>query len=350
MPEVRRQEFPEILDYVIQVSSGTAHKMSRDVSIMRKIQDEAEIKREYARLKERFKDIEEEEVAFDAQGYEDYSSGYWDSDWVYEYEDPDGIGEIYEKAAGLVERCVNDGFYETALELFGLMEETEAWVSDDGEGFSIDLEEMENENLISINTRTLKKSVLYGAYKTARPEERPQVLYDYVTTPFFSDMKLEEILPMGKDDLPDLDAFMEAWIKFLSGKPGDRAGRLLREAVLFQKKGDELTDAALKTAASHPSCCLAVMEYFQERKDTGRQLLTEKKALGLIDKKYKIRGDIALKLAAALGEVKESGEETGAVERTLLGYRNEFPRQSSFHEALREFGMPDLRKKAAARR
>ncbi len=38
------------------------------------------------------------------------------------------------------------------------MEETEAWVSDGGEGFSIDLEEMENENLISINTRTLKKA------------------------------------------------------------------------------------------------------------------------------------------------------------------------------------------------
>ncbi|MCI8887599.1 MAG: hypothetical protein HFG70_05880 [Hungatella sp.] len=155
---------------------------------------------------------------------------------------------------------------------------------------------------------------------------------------------------MGKEDLPDLDAFMEAWMEFLSGKPGDKAGRLLCEAVLLQKEGDELTDTALKTAASHPSCCLAVMEYFQERKDTDQQLLTGKKALGFIDKKYKILGDIALKMAEALGEVKESREETGAVERTLLGCRNEFPRQSSFHEALREFGMPDLRKKAAARR
>lgn len=55
-------------------------------------------------------------------------------------------------------------------------------------------------------------------------------------------------------------------------------------------------------------------------------------------------------LAAALGEVKESQGEAGAKRRLLLGYREEFPRHSSFHQELRAYGMPDTRKGAAKQR
>ena len=49
-------------------------------------------------------------------------------------------------------------------------------------------------------------------------------------------------------------------------------------------------------------------------------------------------------LVAALGEVKESLGEKFAKEKILQKYREEFPRHSSFHGALRANGMRDSRK------
>ena len=205
VPEESRKEFLEIMDQVKQIhmdkdSSKNAVQMARD-------QDQAEVKQEYARLRKEFARIQEEEVTFHAEGYEDYSSGCWDSDWAYEYEDPDGIGQAYEEAARLVERCVNDGFYQLALDTFELMTDTEAWVDDGGDNFEIGLDEMINEHLISIDTDALKKSVLYGVYQNTSPQKRPESLYSYMVLPFFHSVKLEEILSMGKEELPDSSRF-----------------------------------------------------------------------------------------------------------------------------------------------
>ena len=144
IPEVQRAEFIDILKEI------TAHKNDQTeensfVSKARK-QDEAEINKEYIRLEEQFAKIQEEELCLYAEGYEDYSSGYWDSDWVYEYEDTQGIGKIFEDASRLLLRSVNDRCYGTAIKLFDLLTETEVLVEDQGDCFTLSLEEMIDEN------------------------------------------------------------------------------------------------------------------------------------------------------------------------------------------------------------
>ena len=297
VPERNRTDFLEFMNQVGQTVPFESGK-KKDVSMAR-AQDEAEIKKEYARLKRQFKRIEEEELMFHAQGYEDYSSGYWDSDWVYEYEDPDGICEIYGDAARFVERCINDGFCQTALKVFDLMTDTEVWASDGGDGFELGLEEMIDEKLLSINTDSLKKSVLYGVYHNTPSKNRPQVFFDYVTRHFFQDTKIEDVLSMGREELPDSSGFMEGWIAFLTEHPGEVAGKFLCEAVLYQKSGDEIMEAARKAARCHPSLLLAAMEHFEERKDIQRQLAMGKEALELVDGRYVLRSRIALKTAEA---------------------------------------------------
>lgn len=297
VPKENRKEFLEIMDQV--KNTCVAEGGGKSAAKMAASQDKSEVKREYARLKKQFDQIQEGEVFFHAQGYEDDSSSYWDRDWVYEFEDPYKIGKTYEAAARLVERCVNDGFYKTALNIFELMTDTEAGVSDGGDGFEIDFDEMIRERLISIDTDALKKSVLYGVYQNTSPKERPEVLYSYVILPFFRGVKLEEILSMGKTELPGSSRFVEEWIGFLTDKPGDVAGQFLRDAVLYQKSGDEMMEAARKGAKCHPSLLAAVLEYFEEKQDTSRQLALGQEALGLVEEKYKVRGQIALSTAQA---------------------------------------------------
>ena len=94
--EENREEFLAMIEQAGKTQPS--EKESKDTSQRMKALDKAEVKKEYARLKKQFLRIQEKEIIFLAEGYEDYSSGYWDSDWVYEYEDPFGIGKTYEEA------------------------------------------------------------------------------------------------------------------------------------------------------------------------------------------------------------------------------------------------------------
>lgn len=295
--ETDREGFLEILN---QVGEHVSSQRKRgNTAYMAKTQDKAEVEREYARLKKQFNAIEEEELMFDAQGYEDYSSGYWDSDWIYEYEDPHGIGETYEDGAKLIERCVNDGFYKIALEIFDLMIGTEVFADDGGDPFEMGFEEMIHEKLVSVNLDLLRHCVLYAAYQDTMPQKRAEVLYEYVLNPIFHGVKLEGILSMGREELPELSQFWEDWIELLTFKEGDVAGELLCEAVLYGKNREEMMAAAKKAGNTHPSLTLAVLKYLEDRHDTEKELAMGQEALKAINETYVIRSEIALKTARA---------------------------------------------------
>ena len=304
IPEVQRAEFIDILKEI------TAHKNDQTeensfVSKARK-QDEAEINKEYIRLEEQFAKIQEEELCLYAEGYEDYSSGYWDSDWVYEYEDTQGIGKIFEDASRLLLRSVNDRCYGTAIKLFDLLTETEVLVEDQGDCFTLSLEEMIDENLASIDGENLAQHVLYAVYQNTEPDKRAESFYEYCTRPFFRKVRLEEILSLGSEELKGLSEFWNAWIELLIHKEGDTAGEFLRQAVLFQKDEDEMIETAQKAAKKHPSLYLAVLEYLESRGKRERQLRVGEEALEAMDKSCRLRSRAALYTAEAALEAGDT--------------------------------------------
>lgn len=62
--------------------------------------------------------IDEGEVFLDIEEYEDYSSGYWDSDWVTEYYDNQGIGDKIMSVISFAKDCVDDRRYQADAPLF----------------------------------------------------------------------------------------------------------------------------------------------------------------------------------------------------------------------------------------
>lgn len=307
VPEKQRAEFIKIMEGAAKNKTATGKEGTLEAIV--KKQDEEEIQKEYARLKEQFEKIEEEELYFYAEGYEDYSSGYWDADWVYEYEDPQGIGRIYEEAAMLLQRSVNDKCYGVAVDLFELLIGTEVSVQDQGDCFTLELKEMVDEHLTSVDCELLAQYVLYAVYQMNTAEKRPKVLYQYCTQPLFRNIQLEKVLSLGGEELEELPQFWDAWIDLLNNEEGDTAGRLLREAVLYQKNETEMIEASRKAAQKHPSLYLAVLEYLEDRHKSDRQLTVGKEAVETIDKNLKVRSEIALKTAEA---ALETGEENAA--------------------------------------
>ena len=61
-----------------------------------------------AQIKIWIQQIDEGELYLNADEYEDYSSGYWDSDLITEYYDEQGIGDKLIRCSGLQKTCVDD--------------------------------------------------------------------------------------------------------------------------------------------------------------------------------------------------------------------------------------------------
>lgn len=125
------------------------------------MQDE-KVRETLVEIKDVFAEIEDRELCLYAEGYEDYSSGYWSSDWVWEYEDRKGIRGIIENAASFAHECLNDCRYEEALSVFKLVMDTQIPVEDEcgGDSFELNLEEMKDERLVGINLQVIALDVL----------------------------------------------------------------------------------------------------------------------------------------------------------------------------------------------
>ena len=58
--------------------------------------------------------------------------------------------------------------------------------------------------------------------------------------------------------------FWDSWIRLLTDKPGDTAGKYLEEAVLYQCTREEMIETAHKAVFLHPGLYLAVIEKLAE--------------------------------------------------------------------------------------
>lgn len=303
VPEKYREEFMgQLAD--IQMMGGE-NGLEEEKQIAVRVVDEKEIQKELARIKELFVRIEDGELCINAEGYEDYSEGYWDSEWIWEYEDPDGVSRVFEDACLLIQRCINDEFYTEALEVFELMMESEIQVENDSDEFYMGLEELKEEKLVSIDLNKLALEILYAVYQTTSPKERAAELYSYISISFFRYVRLEHMLSMGRRELKGLPEFWDSWIGLLSQKDGDLEGRLLKEAVLYQKGEEGVLELARISYDKHPSMYLEALQWLQDSHDYARQLETGKEALGKINKAYVLRSEIALSTAEAAIQMQQ---------------------------------------------
>jgi len=310
VPEEKREEFIGILE---GIRGDAAGEESRPPETVMKMTDEKEIRKEFGRLAELFGRIEEGELTLHADGYEDYSRGYSDS-WVWEYEDEQAVGRVYEDAGRLIQRCVNDGVYRLAVEMFDLFSDTQATVENDWEDFEMGVQKLAQEHLAALNLENLALYALYAAYQDSEPKERAKNLYVYFSIPFFGEIHVEDMLSLGREELQDQSAFWDSWIQLLSAQAGDIPARLLREAVSYQHGEKGMLEFARLSYRTHPSLYLEALDGLERAHDYLRQLEAGQEALEKVGRKYILRSRIALKTAEAAIRLEKEEE----AERCLL--------------------------------
>lgn len=307
-PEDEWEEFIRMVDYArAGAFAGDSTKKSLPAQPAIGEREVSYIRWELTVLREQFEKISEGVATVHATEYEDFSFGFWDPDWTYEYEDTEGIGDIYEEAYDLLLYCVNAGLYEEAVELFDLIVWTNVQVEEDGEiqDTEMGLLEMQGERLVSVNCQTLFDHGIYAVYQVTEAPRRAQRVYTYATSnPFIGRVSLEEMPHVGPEELDGLPAFWASWIELLLQRTGDEEERYLEETVLHQCTEEEMVETAHRASASHPALYLAVI-----RRLRGTNLPLARRAaeaaLTDVDERYVMRGEIAL---AAAEIAMESGD------------------------------------------
>lgn len=298
IPETKRDEFfLHINDF---------HNQNDQDDILRKgicesLMNDKEVKNKVSEIYDIFNKISDRDVYISASGYEDYSNGYWQSDWIWEYEDSEGIGRIIEDAVLFAHDCMNDLRYKEALSIYKLVMNTDYPVEyeDGGDCFELSFKEMEEEGLISVNIYRLALEVLYTEYQLQTPDRRAERLYSYFNKSCFKNISIEDIFSLGREELQDMDMFLQLWIDLLMKQQGDSVLRLLNEAILLHKGLNGLKEEARRGYKEHPGLYLSAMVEYEKVHDYREVMEIGKEALDYLEIDLRIRGEIALKTSQA---------------------------------------------------
>lgn len=243
-------------------------------------------------------EIDSGELYLDTEEYEDYSGGYWDSEWITDYYDNQEIGNKIAEIIRFAKECVDNGWYQEAMRLYKwlwemLVSAEEEWAD------PIDLEQLVEEKILCTDLEKLALLTLYATYQVKKPEERAESIYMYFSIYSFKKVHIEDMLCLGRENLPDMELFWSDWIALLKSKKGDAEGRRLKEAVLYIGDLESLGKMADENYEVHPSLYLETMAEYEKIHDYMKVEETGKRAVQNIDCHLKIRSKIAWKAASA---------------------------------------------------
>ena len=283
------------------------------------------------------KKIQDGDIYFDCSYSEQYGENYW-SDYSYEYSDTYEIGEKLTIAFQVAEDLLYQKKYEEAADLYNLLigMRFQAYDSDAEETNELELEELVNEELVSLNLKQIVLNLIYAKYQASEGKERVSSLLTYLKWSISKNIKLEEFFTIGPEEIVGIDVFMKEWITFLKCEDGDLAGRLLFEACILQGDIEKLCNMAREMVQKHPVLYLRACECLINEK---REVECEKiglEAIGLLSEELIIRGkvaDLTAKVAKKLGH-KEVASEC---------YKVAFYSESTLNHYLRLFEIENYR-------
>ncbi|WP_411680054.1 hypothetical protein [Clostridium thailandense] len=290
-----------------------------------------EIIQDIKEIQEWCEKIQNGDIYFECSYSEVYGENYWRDD-SYEYRDTYEIGKKLTSAFQIAEDLLYQKEYEKAFDIYQLLIDMvfQAYDSDSEETMDLGIEELVDENLVSLNLKKIVLNLLYAKYQTSNGKDRVQGIYSYIKLNISKDIKLEEFFTVGPEELAGISVFLEEWIIFLKCEYVDLAGELLFEACMLQGGMEMLCDTAREMVQKHPILYLKACEYLI---DESKYTECEKiglEAISLLKEELVIRGKVADLTAKA-------AKELGHTEVLWKCYKAAFHSESTINHYLRLF-------------
>ena len=305
----------KLQDVILEMAKTFSDEQYRrmELLIQEQLTDDVEYKEEQLqqRMSQKFVDekmlqvktwmqqIDDGELCLDVDEYEDYSDSYWDRDWIVEYYDNQGIGDKILSIIQFAKDCVDDRRYREANDIYEWLWSMSVWTDSEFECDPVDLEVLEENDVIHADMKQLALLTLYADYQIQKPDNRAEDIYLYFSYATFKKLHIEDMFYVGRENLKGKKQFLDDWIALLQTKSGEVEARLLKEAVLNRDGIKGLIVMADKNADIHPSLYLTVMDEYFKKHDYPEIEQVGEKAIQKINRKFKIRSQVALRAAYA---------------------------------------------------
>ena len=337
MADILQKEQYTILEKLVE-EAETDNSAAENYPVMVRMSQEL-VDEKIEQIKGRMQQIDTGELYLDTESYEDYSSGYWDADWITEYYDNQGIGDKLMSMVRFAKDCVDDRRYQEAYFIYEWLWTMTVSTNSEFEE-AVDLEMLAEKKIINTDMKELALLTLYTDYQIQQPESRAEDLFLYFGIYTFQKLRIEEMFHAGCEQLMETERFWKDWIALLKTKRGNVAGRLLQEAVLYCEGIQGLVKTADENANTHPMLYLTAMKEYDKMHEYSKIEAIGQKAVKKVDCNMVIRSRIALKAALA-------ADCLGHKEEMMVFCWEGFRSDSTDKNFLRLFGLKEMAEKYA---
>lgn len=248
--------------------------------------------------------VEEGEVYFSAEIYEEFEEGAWESELKGRYHDIFDLMPYLEHVKDICCLWMENEEYEIAYQILDRIcqlefriecEENDYMLKEDPSypNNLISLENLKREKLLSINLDELSLMLLYSCYQSVTGRKRLEAMHEYLVWGIGQKLVMTDAFAFGEDLRESPHAFMTAWRSFLMEISGDRSAELLVDACVFLGGEQQLLETARDNGSFHPY----LYQAYCERKYLSGQyqncVEAAREAIEHLDENKMIRGAIA---------------------------------------------------------
>lgn len=291
LPENRRNHFLELMGSAQAEGSFAENMHAKDERMKCDLQ--ADIKKAEKVLTE----INDGNRCLDSEYNEEWDDWYnSDAEEILFY-DPEKLLPDIENSIDLLHRCVDTEAYKEGCELAELLCELEISVTgdyDDYDGTPLGIGELfEHELLNSSSERVIRES-LFLTYMGNDLAARAEKIFYIIESYHCFDLKLEDIMQLGKHELPEFKDFLPLWINYLGNQTGQGAEKLLQEAQSMVEDEEQQLDTARRFVQRHPELYMEILRKGTEADENQRMFQIGMEAIEKISVSHSIRSEIAL--------------------------------------------------------
>ena len=214
------------------------------------------------------------------------------------FSDPEHLLPEVREGIQLLHSCMDAEEYDSGCQLAELLSALEVPITGDYEDYygctSIDVHDLYENSLLDGRLEDLLKEALFMAYMGNILSDRPDEMYCMMGNFRCYDIRLEEVMQLGDQDLPEFHEFLPLWIDYLGTQKGRDAERLLSEAQGMLTDEGQLLENARKYVDQHPQLYKQILEDGIEKEDNERLYRIGLEAMEKIPENKLIRSEIAL--------------------------------------------------------
>lgn len=303
LPESQRDSFVDMLR-----SAGSHSDSDMDIAGLQradKRNESEDIAKLVEEIREKLIEINEGERCLDSEYNEEWDDWYNSDVPEVLFHDPDGVLTDVNQAMELIHRCVDTEAYREGCELAEVLSVLEITAEGDYDGSVLTMFELYLNNLLHHDFKHFLGECLYLTYMGTSLEDRPDELFCMMGNFGYYDIRLEDILQTGNEELSEFDKFLPLWISFLGQRKGKPAGRFLEEAQSMLQDEDALLDNARKFADVHPSLYEQFLRMKMDSGEDEKMLAIGMEAIDKIPESFKVRSDVALLAGTYASRLKD---------------------------------------------